>query len=186
MKIVQGNDILLNIPFVAIGADGQTTNPIPTDEIADLTVSLTKGNTEYADQISISRQDNLICLAISETLPRGSYSICITGKYENRDICYNQQNAFELVRFNSQSDYTDHVAPLVETLDTALFVSGALTDEGIIELRRQLGEKTAEAEAARTTYDTQAAALIQAAAALSNPATLTISPITNADLEAAF
>ncbi|MBQ9418735.1 MAG: hypothetical protein IJU19_09180 [Bacteroidales bacterium] len=186
MNIPRGNSLTLALPMLTT-ADGQNALPLDTSQLSNATACLTRRTTgeQYPD-LPLTLQDNLALIQLPATLPCGDFSLSFEALYLGQSLRIHHRRAFTVVEYADEVDTPLYTAPLALTLTPSLFIAPTADDEATAALRANLLQKTAEAEAARATYDAQAAALIQAAAALSNPATLTISPITNADLEAAF
>ena len=152
IKIVQGNDVNLHVPLVEKDAEGVVT-AIDFANVTDLAVSLSKGSEAFTDFTTYTAE-NTVVICLNENAPRGSYSILITAKNNGVDICYNAKSAFEIVRYNAESTYTDYIADEDVTLDTGLFVAAIVNDEQVEELREELQAKIAETEQAKADYDT--------------------------------
>lgn len=161
IKIVQGNDVNLHVPLVEKDAEGVVT-AIDFANVTDLAVSLSKGSEAFTDFTHYT-VDNTVVICLNENAPRGSYSILITAKNNGVDICYNAKSAFEIVRYNAESTYTDYIADEDVTLDTGLFVAAIVNDTQVEELREELREKIAETEASKAAYDQAADNLIDLA-----------------------
>ena len=161
IKIVQGNDVNLHVPLVEKDAEGVVT-AIDFANVTDLAVSLSKGSEAFTDFTHYT-VDNTVVICLNENAPRGSYSILITAKNNGVDICYNAKSAFEIVRYNAESTYTDYIADEDVTLDTGLFVAAIVNDEQVEELREELQAKIAETEQAKADYDAAADNLIDLA-----------------------
>lgn len=152
IKIVQGNDVNLHVPLVEKDAEGVVT-AIDFANVTGLAVSLSKGSEAFTDFTHYT-VDNTVVICLNENAPRGSYSILITAKNNGVDICYNAKSAFEIVRYNAESTYTDYIADEDVTLDTGLFVAAIVNDTQVEELRAELQAKIAETEQAKANYDT--------------------------------
>ena len=164
IKIVQGNDVNLHVPLVEKNADGVVT-AIDFANVTDLAVSLSKGSEAFTDFTHYT-VGNTVVICLNENAPRGSYSILITAKNNGVDICYNAKSAFEIVRYNADSTYTDFIADEDVTLDTGLFVASIVNDAQVEELRAELQAKIAETEQAKDDYQTAAQHLVDVAGQL--------------------
>ena len=166
IKIVQGNDVNLHVPLVEKDAEGNVT-AIDFANVTELSVQVFKGSEEFTD-FSTYTANNTVVICLNENAPKGSYSILITAKNNGVDICYNAKGAFEIVRYNAESTYTDYIADEDVTLDTGLFVAAIVDSEEIAQLRAELLEKIEEAEDAKQDYQTAAQNLVDVAAQIEN------------------
>lgn len=137
IKIQLLNDTQLSIRPVF--PDGKTV--VPVDDITNLRVSwgINGHEDEPMQEPTIFKKDGYLVIPISSTLPLGVYDVHIQGTIGNREVSDNRHAMFELVKYGNGIAYEQYYTEMV--------IIG-LPDTYIEELRLQLEQKIADADAA--------------------------------------
>lgn len=165
VKITKGQPFVLYVPLVILNGDG-SKEAVEAASLSDVTVKMLNACEESS--ATYNTFERYLVLDLPATLNTGVYAVVITATLpQGRQFALRIKRAFEVVDWDSQSNWRDYIVGDHIELTDQPFIAGVFaTDADIERLKEELRQQKAaaaqaqaEAEAAKAEYDRKAAEL---------------------------
>lgn len=169
VKITKCQPFVLYVPLVVLNGDG-SKEAVEAASLSDVTVNLLNACEESS--ATYNTFERYLVLDLPATLNTGVYAVVITATLpQGRQFALRIKRAFEVVDWDSQSNWRDYlVGDHIELTDQPFIAGVFATDADIERLKEELVAAREEAEQAKEEAEAAKAAWEQKAAALDDVA----------------
>lgn len=163
VKITKGQPFVLYVPLVILNGDG-SKEAVEAASLSDVTVNMQSAREELS--ATHHEYERYLVLDLPATLNTGVYAVVITATLpQGRQFALRIKRAFEVVDWDSQSNWRDYlVGDHIELTDQPFIAGVFATDADIERLKEELREAIAAAEQAKAEAQAAKAAWEQKAA----------------------
>lgn len=148
IKIAKGNAFVYSLPLVELNADGTKENVQATD-VQDLQVICARA-CGASFEPEFTSDGNRLYISFAADLQVAEYNLTVTGSlHAVQDFALQMQAAFEIVQWDSQSNWRDYIiGDAIVPEDTPLIAGVFNSDEEWERLKEELRLQIAAAQAA--------------------------------------
>lgn len=148
IKIAKGNAFVYSLPLVVLNADGSKENVQATD-VQDLQVICARA-CGVSFEPDFTSDGNRLYVSFAADLQVAEYNLTVTGSlHAVQDFALQMQAAFEIVQWDSQSNWRDYIiGDAIAPEDTPLIAGVFNSDEEWERLKEELRLQIAAAQAA--------------------------------------
>ncbi len=143
LRIPYGNRFSLFVPLVLTD-----DTSIEASALQDVQVVLQRSNHTDTCAVTVTDSGHYLVITPVNILLLGSYDLKITATLESREIAMPINNAFSICEWTNGATYEDFVVGERVTIEPQVLIGAYYSDEELEQLKRELRQAIASAEAA--------------------------------------